>query len=204
MKINQGFWIDSDGVNSIDGGVDALIAWAQENTWDVFDFITIGNEAVQAGYASVGELIDKISSVKSRLRAAGYNGRVTTSEPPVIFEQHPDLCTSSDIDFVGINSHSYFDVNSSADEAGSFVQGQIRIVQRICGDLDVVVTETGYPSSGNDNGRNHPSEDNQRIAIEALLDVVGSDITILSTYNDYWKAPGDYGIEQSFGVIQLF
>ncbi|GMG34815.1 unnamed protein product [Ambrosiozyma monospora] len=70
--------------------------------------------------------------------------------------------------------------------------------------MDIVVTETGYPSAGDQNGKNIPSAANQIIALTSILSDYGSDVTILSTYNDYWKSPGQYGIEQSFGAINLF
>ena len=207
LKVNQGFWISSDGVDSIDSAVTDLISSATSNSsgfdWSLFSFITIGNEAIISNYCTVDELISKIASVKSQLKDAGYNGLVTTSEPPVTFEDNPTLCTDSEIDFVGINPHSYFDVYASANTSGSFVKGQIEIVEGVCPDMDIFVTETGYPSAGKTNGDNVPSPLNQKIAIQNIFDVVGTNVTILTTFNDYWKQPGDYGIEQSFGIIQL-
>lgn len=207
LKVNQGFWISQDGANSIDDAVDNFITYissgAAEYSWDLFSYITVGNEAIISNYCSVDDLINKISEVKGKLNAAGYSGKITTSEPPVSFENNPQLCTDSEIDFVGINPHSYFDVYSSADNSGVFVAGQIEIVKQYCGDKDIVVTETGYPSAGNVNGDNVPSVENQRIAVQSILDVVGTDVTILSTYDDYWKQPGPYNIEQHFGIIQL-
>ncbi|QOU20117.1 hypothetical protein BRETT_004766 [Brettanomyces bruxellensis] len=207
LKVNQGFWISSDGVDSIDSAVSDLISSVTSGNsgfdWSLFSFITIGNEAIISDYCTVDELISKIASVKSQLRNAGYDGLVTTSEPPVTFEENPTLCTDSEIDFVGINPHSYFDVYASADTSGDFVKGQIEIVQGVCPDMDVVVTETGYPSAGITNGKNVPSPLNQKIAIQNIFDIVGTNVTILTTFNDYWKQPGNYGIEQSFGIIQL-
>lgn len=204
LKVNQGFWISPEGANSIDDAVDAIIKYGQQNSFDVFDYLTIGNEAVQSGFISVSDLVSKIKSVKGKLQGAGYQGKVTTSEPPVTFEENPSLCTEADIDFVGVNPHSYFDKNSKASTAGSFVKGQVDIVAKICGGKDIIVTETGYPHKGNQNGGNIPSPENQKIAIADILDKLDNGVTILSTFDDYWKQPGEYGIEQSFGAIQLF
>jgi len=204
IKINQGLYITSSGVDSIDDSVTTLIQYGQTNGWDVFDFITVGNEAINNGWCSVSDLISKISSVKSKLSEAGYSGQITTSEPPVSFENNPDLCKKSDIDFVGINPHAYFDTSASAETAGTFVKGQVELIQGVCGTSNVFVTETGYPSSGIQNGGNIPSTANQITAVQNILNEMDLDVTILSTYNDYWKAPGDYGIEQSFGVIEYF
>ncbi|KAG0681221.1 hypothetical protein C6P42_004305 [Pichia californica] len=207
LLVNQGFWISSAGVDSIDDAVSDLITYVSSGAggygWEVFSYFTIGNEAIISNYCTVDELIAKISSVKALLQAAGYTGKVTTAEPPVSYENNPSLCTDSEIDFVGINPHSYFDTYSYAYEAGTFVAGQIDIVKGVCGDLDIVVTETGYPNEGNVNGNNVPSAENQLLAVQSILDVVGTEVTILTTFENLWKSPGSYNIEQHFGIIQL-
>ncbi|OUM55276.1 hypothetical protein BVG19_g4783 [[Candida] boidinii] len=206
LKVNQGFWIDASGVDSIDNAVTEFINAVQGGSngysWDLFKYITVGNEAIISGYCTVSELISKISQVKGQLKSAGFTGLVTTSEPPVIFENNSELCQNSEIDFVGINSHSYFDPNSAADTTGSFLAGQIKLTQGYCPNLNVVLTETGYPSAGEQYGSNIPSAANQKIAIGQILEL-DIETTILSTFNDYWKNPGPYGIEQSFGVIEI-
>ncbi|CCK70113.1 putative glucan endo-1,3-beta-D-glucosidase KNAG_0D03670 [Huiozyma naganishii CBS 8797] len=203
IKINQGLWLGAEGADSVDQPLAAVIEYGQANGWDTFEYITIGNEAINSGYCSVQDLISKIASVKSQLQSAGYSGQVTTSEPPVTFENHPELCTNSAIDFVGINPHSYFDVNSDAQSSGSFVKGQLNIVQNTCGGKNVVITETGYPSRGIQNGNNIPSQENQIVAVQSILDELNQQVTILSYTDDYWKAPGPYGIEQFFGIGTL-
>lgn len=203
MKVNQGLWISAAGVDSIDSAVASLISYGQTSGWDVFDFITVGNEAIISGYCSVSDLIAKIASVKAQFQAAGYTGRITTSEPPVSYENNPELCTSSAIDFVGINPHSYFDTYSTPETAGSFVKGQLQLIQKTCGTNNVYVTETGYPHAGIQNGGNIPSKANQLIAVQSILDEMDGDITILTYTDDFWKSPGPYGIEQSFGIIDI-
>ncbi|AQZ17083.1 SCW11 (YGL028C) [Zygosaccharomyces parabailii] len=203
IKVNQGLWIDDQGVDSIDDAVESLIQYGQSNGWDVFDFITVGNEAINSGYCSVSDLISKIKSVKSQLQNAGFSGSVITSEPPVSFENNPELCTESGIDFVGVNPHSYFDSGISADQAGQFVKGQVQLAQNACPNMKIIVTETGYPSEGDQNGDNIPSPSNQIIAVNSILQEMDNDVTILSFFNDKWKNPGPYGIEQWFGVEDI-
>ncbi|CAI5760050.1 unnamed protein product [Candida verbasci] len=202
IKVNQGVWISQDGVDSIDNQIQDLIKYGQSNGWDIFDFITIGNEAINSNFCSISDLKSKISSTKSKLQQAGYNGWITTSEPPATFINHPELC-SADIDFIGINPHSYFNENISPENAGNYIVSQKNQVAGIC-NKNVEITETGYPSQGVTLGLNTPSPANQKIAIDSIIKETGGDVTILTTYNDFWKDPGPYGIEQYFGVIQLF
>ncbi|CUM45868.1 uncharacterized protein AC631_04562 [Debaryomyces fabryi] len=203
MKINQGFWISDAGVDSIDDSVSEFIEWGSNNGYDVIDFITVGNEAINSNFCSVSDLISKIKSVKSKLQDAGYNGKVTTSEPPAIFVDNPSLCKNSNIDFVGINPHSYFNTVIGANLAGWYVTSEQSLVSKAC-DMDVVITETGYPSKGSSNGDNYPSAENQEIAIKSIIEKTNGQVTILSTYNDMWKHPGPHDIEQYFGAIDLF
>lgn len=202
IKINQGFWIDDTGVDSIDDQVSAVISYGEANGWDIFSKIIVGNEAILNGWVTVSELLAKGQSVISQLRSAGYTGPVLTAEPPVTFTDNPTLCTSGIFDAIGINSHSYYATNVDAAQAGEFVAGQLQATKELCS-IPVYVTETGYPSAGDTNGENVPSAENQKIALAALLSSLNGECTILTTYNDYWKQPGPYNIEQYFGVIQL-
>lgn len=204
IKVNQGFWISPEGVDSIDDAVDNFLDYAKESGFGVIDFITVGNEAVNENYCTVSELISKIAEVKAKLKSAGYNGKVTTSEPPISFINNPQLCKSSGIDFVGINPHSYFNTNLYASDAGDYVTKQQSDTAEACGNMDVVITETGYPSQGKTNGNNVPTPEHQEIAIRSIIEKTNGQVTILTTFNDFWKQPGPYGIEQYFGAISLF
>lgn len=204
MKVNQGFWFGNGAIDDVDAMVEDIVTYAKTNGWDIFEFFTVGNEAINEKYCSVSDLISKISDVKSTLKKNGFTGDVTTSEPPVLFIDNPTLCTSSDIDFVGINPHSYFNANLHASESGEYIMSQKGQVEEICGGKSVFITETGYPSKGDTNGNNVPSAQNQYLAIQSIIEKTGGDVTILTTFNDYWKQPGPYGIEQYFGTIDLY
>ncbi|AOA62028.1 Putative glucanase [Komagataella phaffii CBS 7435] len=207
LKVNQGFWIGPSGVDSIDDAVQEFIQAVNGNNgfnWDLFELITVGNEAISAGYVSASSLISKIKEVSSILSSAGYTGPITTAEPPNVYEDYGDLCSTDVMSIVGVNAHSYFNTLFAASDSGSFVKSQIEVVQKACSRSDITIIETGYPSQGATNGKNVPSKENQKTAIFSIFEVVGTDVTILSTYDDLWKDPGPYGIEQFFGAIDLF
>lgn len=208
LQIDQGFWIGSSGVDSIDDGVQSLIEWVQNengNDWSIFKTITVGNEAVHSGYTDAATLLAKIKSVKATLQAAGWTGTVTTAEPPATYIDNPDLCTdTAGIDYIGVNAHPYFDPNTSPETAGDFVLSQISTVQAACNNRDVSIRETGYPSSGDTNGNNVPSEANQRIAVKNILSALDYKGVLFTCFNDLWKSPGPYNVEQAFGALYLF
>ncbi|GEQ68919.1 hypothetical protein JCM33374_g2589 [Metschnikowia sp. JCM 33374] len=203
MTVNLGFWIDAaGGINSVDWAVSQIVSWGQVNGWSVFDFFTVGNEAINDGYVTIPQLIQKIASIKTILNNAGWTGQITTSEPPATFIAHPELCTQSVIDFVGVNPHAYFNANLYAYQAGEYVFSQTQQVAQICA-KSAFITETGYPHKGNVFGNNVPSPENQVIALQSIMQYTGGNATILTTYDDYWKSPGPHGIEQYFGMINL-
>ncbi|KAK9473587.1 glycoside hydrolase superfamily [Dipodascopsis tothii] len=204
LTINQGLWISADGVDSIDGQLSDFIAWGQQGSnWDLVAMVAVGNEAITSGYVSASDLQSKISSVRSQLRSAGYTGPIGTVEQTGAFQSNTGLCQPSVIDFVGLNAHPYFDASASPLTAGAFVVAQAALVKAACGGNDVFITETGYPSKGNTNGLNTPSEANQRTAVANILDVYGGNLTMFTMYDDLWKNAGSYGVEQSFGIIEL-
>jgi exo-beta-1,3-glucanase (GH17 family) len=208
LKINQGFWIGASGVDSIDSGVQDLINWVHNENggdWGLFTTLTIGNEAIYGGFVDGSTLLAKIKSVKSTLRSAGWSGSVTTAEPPQSYIDFPNLCTDTDgIDYVGLNVHPYFDANTAPADAGNFVLSQIEIAQRTCNNRNVQITETGYPSAGNTNGKAVPTKDNQATAIKSILSATNNNCVLFTLYDDKWKTPGPYNVEQYFGFIDLY
>ncbi|KAI5956366.1 SCW11 [Candida jiufengensis] len=204
LSVNQGVWISEAGIDSADWQIEQLINYGQQNGWDIFNLITFGNEAINSNFITLQDMLNKFNQVKSKLQQAGYNGYVTTAEPPATYIKYPQLCTQTNMDIVAINPHSYFNANISPDNAGNYVTSQQSQVAGLCNNKQVWITETGYPSQGSTLGLNTPSLENQKIAIESILDKTGGQCTILTTYNDFWKDPGPYGIEQYFGTINLF
>lgn len=208
LKIDQGFWIGSTGVDAIDSGVQDVISWVANSNngdWSIFTTITVGNEAIYGGYTDGATLLAKIKSVKSTLQQAGWTGTVTTAEPPASYINYPDLCTdTAGIDYVGVNAHPYFDASSTPEQAGDFVLSQISAAQGACNGRTTKITETGYPMAGNTNGLQVPTPANQAIAIAKIMEATNNEAVMFTVYNDKWKAPGSYNVEQNFGILYLF
>ncbi|KAF5099475.1 hypothetical protein D0Z03_001011 [Geotrichum reessii] len=209
LTIDQGFWIGPQGADSIDSGVQDIINWVANengNDWSIFAIFTVGNEAVFGNHIDAPTLLNKIKEVKSKLRAAGWNGSVTTAETPSTYSGYPELCTDSDgLDIIGVNAHPYFDAGGSASEAGNFINSQFDAIKQICGNnAKIRITETGYPSAGNTNGNQVPTKENQAIAIKQIMDATNNKAVMFTMYDDYWKNPGPYNVEQHFGIFDLF
>ncbi|CAN6612260.1 hypothetical protein TRVA0_005S00738 [Trichomonascus vanleenenianus] len=203
IKVNQGLWIGPSGADSIDGQVNDLVNFGKANGWGQFTMVLVGNEAVLQNWVTAGQLVDKVRQVKERLRDAGYQGPISTSEPPVTYMRTPELCNNDVLDFVGINPHPFFDPGSNADSAGTFVAGQVTLTKQHCPNKKIYITETGYPSAGKPLGNNSPSPENQQKAIRNIVQVTNGYATFLTAFDDLWKDPGPWNIEQHFGILHL-
>lgn len=199
LKMIIGVFIESSGISGAQEQVTEIIAWGQ---WSLVELIVIGNEAIFNGFCSPSDLASFISSAKSAFAGAGYSGPCTTTEPLNILQEHSDIICEV-VDIVGCNIHPFFNGAIDASSAGSFVAGQLSIVEELCVGKTAINLETGWPSAGQCNDAACPSPANQQTAIDAILAAAGGKSVILSFANDLWKDPGAFGCEQSWGMIDI-
>lgn len=125
LGLIMGVFIKAGGVHTADSQVQDLITW---NKWNLIVLFVVGNESIFNGYCSAAELAAYIASVTSQVRAAGYKGSVTTTEPLNIIQASAGaLC--SVVDVVGVNIHPYFNSGVTADKAGEFLAGQLQLAE---------------------------------------------------------------------------
>lgn len=201
LKIVIGVFIKAGGPSTADSQVKDIITW---NRWDLVEMFVVGNEAIFQGFCTAEELAAYIIKVTGQIRGAGYEGPVTTTEPLNIYQENDNykpLCSCMDV--VGINIHPYFNPEVTPENAGTFLSGQLKIVEDLCGKTGYVL-EAGWPSSGQANGKAVPSIENQAIAIKSIETAEPGRVVIFTYRNDLWKQPGAFGVEQNFGCAQLF
>lgn len=199
MKLIVGIFISESGVSGAKQQVTHILEWGK---WDIVDLIVIGNEALFNRHTSPQELAEFIKKTKLDLRSAGYNGPCTTAEPLNIWQENSGaLCDV--VDLVGCNIHPFFNPEVDASHAGSFVLSQLQIVEGICPGKRGINLECGWPSAGECNGKACPGKAEQEIAVAGIRSYAGN-MSVMFTYtDDYWKSPGAFKVEQSFGLIKL-
>lgn len=195
------------GIFDIDSVASAVstIADGVEDDWTIVDTISVGNELVNNGVKSSDQVIAAVKQARTALRAAGYQGPVVTVDTFVAAIDYPELCDESD--YCAINIHPFFDPNTGAAQAGTFIVTQVERVRSMLSDPTkrVVVTETGWPWKGDANGAAVPSKDNQAMAILSIKSSFSSnpnDCILFTAFNDLWKqaAAGTFFAEQYWGM----
>ncbi|KAI0019563.1 glycoside hydrolase family 17 protein [Xylariomycetidae sp. FL0641] len=203
VQMILGIFVDAPGCDanslSVSAQVSAIQEWAQ---WDLVDLIVVSNEGVQNGYCTPSSLAGLIQSTKSQL---SYTGPYTTAETVNIWEQEEFTGAICDVvDIVGANAHAFFNTETTADQAGEFVKGQMEIINSVCPGKEGRVLETGWPRAGNALGKAVPGVAEQKQAIESLIQTVGDKSVIFSLTSDLWKSDNTpCGCEQWWGCADV-
>lgn len=174
---------------------------AVNGDWACVNAVSVGNELLNQGKASVGQVTAAIGQARDILKGAGYSGPVVTVDTMVAMKANPELCHASD--FCAINCHAFFDGNVVAEGAGDFVQQWVDMIAEAANGKTVIVTESGWPSQGEANNKAVPSKENQQAAIDSIRLKLGQNVILYNAFNDLWKIDrGDtFGAEKYWGIF---
>ena len=201
---NKKLFVGIFNLQNLDRELDTLIRSARDS-WDRIVTVSIGNELVNSGKNSVQEVVNAVNGARKSLREAGYSGPVVTVDTFVAIIANPELCHASD--FCAANCHAFFDPNTPASEAGTFVKTQAERVSKAAG-KKTVITESGWPHGGSSNGQATPSNQNQEIAvrsIRAAFEGTDGELYLFSAFDDEWKKDSavTFGTERYWGIQSL-
>lgn len=180
-----------------------IVAFGQ---WDQVPLIVIGNEPLFYEYCTASELASFIGDAKARLRDAGYMGAVTTVEHPHTIAEHAALLCPH-LDVLASSIQPFFNPRYPASAAGSVVTAQLSFLEGACHDgvkRETLVLETGWPSAGDRNEEAIPGRSEQRQAVESIRRAVGHKAVFSSFVDEPWRQPGDFGVEQFWGCLDVF
>ena len=186
-------------INSIPSEVQTISS-AVNGNWAIVNAINVGNELVNSGSASAGQVTAAIGTARAALKAAGYTGPVATVDTMIAMKNNIELCTASD--FCAINCHAFFDGNTPPSGAGAFVKKWADQISQAAGGKTTVVTESGWPTQGGPNGMAVPSQANHETAIASLKASFGQNLVLYGMYNDLWKkdSASTFGAERYWGI----
>ncbi|CDR42477.1 CYFA0S09e04434g1_1 [Cyberlindnera fabianii] len=187
-------------MDQIEAGVKQIASAVESyGSWDDVYTVSVGNELVNGGAASVSQVAGYVSTARSALKSAGYSGPVVSVDTHIATINNPGLCDISD--YVAINAHAYFDYNTEAADAGEWLLLQIQRVWTACGgSKSVLVTETGWPHQGDTYGKAVASPEAQASALSSIKASCGSSAILFNAFDDLWKADGAQNCEKYWGI----
>lgn len=185
-------------INNVSGDLANMISQVNGD-WSDVDTVAIGNEVVNQGLSSAADVVSALGTARGILKGAGYTGSIVTVDTFNAIIDNPELCQNSD--YCAANCHAFFDPSTSAEGAGDFVYKQAQAVGQAAGGKNVVITESGWPSAGSCNGAACPGAQPQQQALSSLKSKFTANIFLFTAFNDCWKAPGQYGVEQHWGML---
>ncbi|KAF2760697.1 glycoside hydrolase [Pseudovirgaria hyperparasitica] len=164
--------------------------------------ITVGNEGILNGHQA-SEIVAAVKEARTKLAAIGYKGLISSVDTFGDTIAHKELCDNSDI--TTVNAQAFFTNTVTADQAGQYVRDRVNDVRNVCGkDKLVVVTESGWPSSGDPNGAAVPGRTQQRMAIASLKEKFkDGNMVLFSAFNDEWKTDtaATFNAEKHYGIL---
>ena len=201
MRLFLGIFDVDDIPNSVD-----IMASHLDGDWSLVDAVSVGNELVNQNLISPAAINAKVDEARALLQARGYTGPVVTVDTFIAVQNHPLTCASSD--FCAVNAHAFFDPTVEPSGAGDWLKREVRrTMDAVGGQKRIVVTETGWPWAGtaiSPDSKAVPGVAEQKAALDSIRAVFGgdsmSDVFLFTAYNDDWKDPGPFAIEQCFGI----
>ncbi|KAH8725278.1 glycoside hydrolase superfamily [Phaeosphaeriaceae sp. PMI808] len=204
LKVIYGIFLEGAGKGPFSDYANAQLTDIKNNApKDSVAMVIVGNECMFNNNCVASELGKYIDYVRTELQSCGFPSdiAVTTTEPVGTWEEKgKELC--SHIDVFTVQVHPYFTSTVSADQAGDFAAQQLAQAAKVCPEAAAkgqYITEIGWPKSGNSNGAAVASPENQKTAMQKIMEKVGSEACVFSFQDDTWKHPGALGVEQYFG-----
>ena len=184
-------------IGNVNNDLKTLIRMINGN-WGPIDTVVIGNEVINQG-GSASQIVDAVNNARGQLQGAGFTKNVVAVDTFIAHQNNPQICAASD--YCAVNAHAFFDANTVAQNAGTFVHNVLPTIQNY--GKPIIITESGWPYQGGANGLAIPSPDNQAAAIGSLKSAFGGNpggLFLFQAYDATYKAPGPYGVEQFFGI----
>ncbi|KZM27230.1 uncharacterized protein EKO05_0002266 [Ascochyta rabiei] len=209
LKIIYGIFLEAGG----SGGKGPFSQYANDQLDDIKNnapkdgvaMVIVGNECMFNNNCAPAELASYIDHVREQLQGAGFpkDIAITTTEPVGTWEEKgAALCDH--IDVFTVQVHPYFTASISPDMAGDFAAQQLEQAAKVCPEAAAkgkYISEIGWPSAGNNNGKAVAGVAEQKEAMKKIMEKVGAEACLFSFKDDPWKHPGALGVEQHFGCI---
>ena len=193
LKTMVGAWISADRTRN-EREIEALIALAREGLVGV---AVVGNEVLLRGELTEQELLAYVARVKAALPEDVPVGCV---DAYFHFLERPALTAACDV--LLPNCYPFWE-GASIDVAAQYLRRMHGLVKAAGGDKPVLITETGWPASGQSVAGAVPSADN---AMRYFVDVQqwgrreGVKLFYFSSFDEPWKLGSEGVVGTQWGL----
>lgn len=158
--------------------------------------LLVGNEVMLRGDMSAEQLARYIDEVKKKTKKP-----VSTAEPWTMWMTQPEL--AKHVDFIAVHLLPYWDEVPAAG-AADFSISRLKAMQEKFPGKKIVVTETGWPSAGDDSGHAKASLQNETLYLRSFVQKateVGADYYIIEAFDEPYKAKTEGKVGMYWGVL---
>ena len=193
LKTMVGAWMSPDRERN-EREIASLVQLAKEG-W--VDIATVGNEVLMRQELSAPEIIAYLKKVKAQLPAHVPVGYVDAYYQ---FLDHPELAEVADV--VLINCYPFWE-GAENRYALAYVKRMHELTQQAAKGKKVIITETGWPSSGQSVADAEPGREN---AMKYFIDVqqwarqAGVEMYYFSSFDEPWKVAQEGAVGDRWGL----
>jgi exo-beta-1,3-glucanase (GH17 family) len=201
QKLMAGIYTPNQDIQSVVNALSDAVKQYNGGNWDIIQLVSVENERVNAHVMTASDAQDSVTQARAALSSAGYSGPVGVVETAPAIIDNPSLCDKSDLALVNI--HAFFDPNTAAENAGSFVKSEVARVQQACPNKRIVVTESGWPHQGASHDKAVASKDAQSAAINSIRVAFDHDLFLFNAFDSLWKTDDDttWSAEKYWGIL---
>ena len=185
LKTVVGAWLGADAAKNRNE-VDKLIELAQAGAVDV---AAVGNEVLYRGDLEETELLDFMAEVKERLPSNVPMGYVDAYYE---FEDRPQVTEACDV--LLTNCYPFWE-GCALPYATLYMQDMYRRVQKVANGKRVIISETGWPSSGGNFYGAESSLQELTLLSKAMEWAAEDDVEMFyfASFDEEWKVSGEAG-----------
>lgn len=192
LNVSAGAWLSGDLAEN-QQQINTLISLGKAGKIKI---AVVGNEVLLRGDMTKAQLVAYIQQVKRALP----NIPVTTADVYQTFLSHPDLI--NEVDVIYIHVHPYWE-GLPVNCATNFVDNVYNRVKAVSHGKQVVIAETGWPSSGNTLGYAVPSPTNSADYFIRFISWARSKQVkyfYFSAFDESWKIAHEGNAGGSWGI----
>ncbi len=193
LKTMVGAWI-GENKDENDREIKGLIQLAKDG---LVDIAVVGNEALLREELTESEILIYINKVKQNIPK---HIPVTYVDAYYIFNEYPALIEACDI--ISINCYPFWE-GSPIEEASAYVKTMYQLIKNQSKDKPVIITETGWPSEGQQVKQAIPNSTNAMkyfINVQNWAKKENIKLFYFSSFDESWKIHHEGDVGKAWGI----